>query len=82
MRTQALSLASLSGLRIWHGHGCGVGLAVVALIRPLTWALPYAAGAALKKKKSSNMEKRAVADHFQYIVGSTAMFSMENKLKT
>ena len=50
--------------------GCGVGhshgldpvllwlryrLAAAALIRPLAWELPYAAGAALKRKKKKNI---------------------------
>ena len=36
--------------KIWRCHGCGVGLAAVALIQPLAWEPPYAAGVALKKK--------------------------------
>ena len=41
------------------GHRCGLGLALlwlwcrlvaVALIQPLAWELPYAVGAALKRK--------------------------------
>ena len=58
MRLQIQSLASLSGLRIWHCHdlwcrsqmwlGSGVvwlwrGLAAAALIEPLAWEPPYAA---------------------------------------
>ena len=34
--------------RIWRCCGCGAGPAVVALIRPLAWGLPYATGVALK----------------------------------
>ena len=41
--------------------GSGIAVAVAqssgtALIQPLTWELPYAAGAALKKKKESLLE--------------------------
>ena len=60
MRTQVWSLALFSRLRIWYCHepwcrsqmwlGSGVAVAV-ALIWPLPWELPYAAGGALKKKK-------------------------------
>ena len=45
MRLQARSLASLSGLRIWHR------LAAIAPIRPLAWEPPYATGAVLEKTK-------------------------------
>ena len=62
--------ALLGGLRIWS---CGVGyrrrldlvllwlccrLAAAAPIGPLTWELPYVAGAALKKKKKKKKKKR------------------------
>ena len=74
MRSQVQSPASLSGLRIGIAVSCGVGcrrssepellwlwckLAAVALIRPLAWESPYAAGAALKsnKKKKSTIIK-------------------------
>ena len=69
MRLQVRSLASLSGLRIRHCHklwyrsqtwlrsGVAVTvvymLAAVALIRPLAWEPPYAAGAAQKALKNS-----------------------------
>ena len=36
-------------LRVHIAVGCGLGLAAAALIQPLAWELPYAAGAALKK---------------------------------
>ena len=65
MRMRVRALASLSGLRIQHcyelwyrGHSCGSDWALlwlwcrpttIALIRPLSWELPYAAGAAVKK---------------------------------
>ena len=61
---QVQSLASLSGLRIWccceldHRHGSDPTLlwlwcrpAATALIQPLAWELPYAAGAALNVKQ-------------------------------
>ena len=64
MRLQVQSLASLSGLRIHVAMSCGVGrrrssdpvllwlwYRLAALIRPLAWELPYAAGAALKNQK-------------------------------
>ena len=65
MRLWVQLLASLSGLRIQCAMSCGVGrrhgldpvllwlwcrLVAVALIRPLAWELPYAAGASLKSK--------------------------------
>ena len=37
---------------IWCYSGCGVGQQL-QLIRPLAWERPYAAGPALKRKKSS-----------------------------
>ena len=63
MRTQAPSLASLSGLRIRHCHvGQRYSLdlvllwqwprpAAVALIRPLAWKPACAVGAALKRQE-------------------------------
>ena len=62
MRMRVQSLASLSGsriqcgcelwcgLQVWLGSYMAVAVAV-ALIRPLAWELPYAAGKAKKKKK-------------------------------
>ena len=63
LRLQVRSLASLSGMAVscGVGHRCGLDpmwlwlccrLAAVALIRPLAWEPPYAAGATLKKKKN------------------------------
>ena len=62
MRIQGLSLASLSGLRIWHcrelwcrlkvqlGSCVAVSVAsAIAPVRPLAWELQYALDAALKK---------------------------------
>ena len=66
MRMWVRSLALLSGLRIWPAVSYGVGLrcssdptfqwlwhrpAATAPILPLAWELPYARGAALKKKE-------------------------------
>ena len=66
MRLQIRSLASLSGLRIWHCHelwcwsqtwlGSGIAVAwhrplAIAPITPLAWEPPYAAGATLEKEK-------------------------------
>ena len=62
MRMWAQSLASLSGLSESSGVGCRCGsdpallglwcrLAAASLIQPLAWEIPYAVGAALKKKK-------------------------------
>ena len=66
MRMQVWSLVWLSALRVWHCCRCIVGwrcvldpallwwqhrLAAAALIWPLAWKLPYATGAALKRKK-------------------------------
>ena len=68
MRVQ--SLAWLSGLRIpsCHklSHRCGSDLvwlwlwhrlAAIALIQPLAWEQPYAAGAALKQTKDKKKKK-------------------------
>ena len=44
-------MASLSGLRIWHCCGCGVGLQQKLRFDPLAWEPPYAAGAAQREKK-------------------------------
>lgn len=73
MRMQVRYLTSLSGLRSGDAVSCtGVGrrccsdpmllwlwyrLAAAALIRPLAWKLPYAAGVALKKEKKSETKK-------------------------
>ena len=67
---QVLSLALLSGLRVWCCHelwcrsqiwlgSCVLWYrpAAVAPIQPLTWELPYAVGVALKKKKGQTEER-------------------------
>ena len=64
MRIWVQSLASLSGLGIWHCHklwykswiwycyGCGTGLQLQLWFDPYqAWELPYATGAALNKTK-------------------------------
>ena len=50
MRLQIPSLASLSGLRIWHCCELWCRPAAAALIQPLAWEIPYAACMALKSK--------------------------------
>ena len=49
MRMRVQSLASLSGLRIWHCCELWCRLVAIALILPLAWEPSYAAGAALKE---------------------------------
>ena len=73
MRMQVLSLTSLSGLRIWRYHEpwCRSHtlldpmllwlwhrLAAAALIQPLSWELPYAAFAAIKKQNKTKQNKK------------------------
>ena len=73
MRLQVGSLALLSGSRIrccrelclGRRHGLDLlllwlwrRLAAAALIRPLAWEPPYAAGAALEKDEKTKKEKR------------------------
>ena len=73
MRMRVQSLASLSGLRIWHCHelwyrsqmwlGSGVlwllcRLAAAALIQALAWEHPYATGVALKSKKKNKTKRK------------------------
>ena len=57
MRTWVLSLASLSGLKIWPCHELRcksqMWLKSAALIWPLAWKLAYPAGVAIKKKKKN-----------------------------
>ena len=71
MRMWVWSLASLSGLRIWHDascsvcHRCGLDLALqwlccrpaaAAPIWPLAWELPCAAGVFLKWKQTNKQK--------------------------
>ena len=53
MRIRVQSLALLSGLGIQHCCELWCRLAAVALIQPLTWEPPYAAGSALKRQKTT-----------------------------
>ena len=65
MRLQVRSLALLSGLRLWHCCELWCRLqtwlrsrVAVALLRPLAWEPPYAAGAALEKAKRQKKKKK------------------------
>ena len=49
-------MASLSGLRLWHCRELWCRLAAAALIQPLAWEPPYAAGEALKRQKQNKNE--------------------------
>ena len=51
MRLQVRSLTSFSGLRIRRCREQWCRLEAIAPIQPLAWELPYATGAALKRKK-------------------------------
>ena len=53
MSTEVRSLASLSGLGIRCCHELQCRPATTALIRPLAWEPPHAAGAALNKDKKT-----------------------------
>ena len=57
MRLQVQSLASLSGLRIWHCRELWCRLVAVAPIRPPAWGLQCAMGAALKSKTKQNKKQ-------------------------
>ena len=73
MRTQVPSLASLSGLRIWHWRELWCRFqtwldsallwllcrpAATALISPLAWELIYTTGVALKRPKKQKTKKQ------------------------
>ena len=58
MRVQ--SLASLSGLRIWHCCELWLWPAAASPIQPLASELPYAAGVALKTKTKTKTKKSRV----------------------
>ena len=79
MKMRILSLASLSGLRIWWCPSCGIGRrrsqdltllwlwyrpAAAAPIQPLAWELPYASGAAPKEKKKKKKEEEGKRKSF------------------
>ena len=70
---QVLTLALLSGLRIWCCRSCGIGgrrgsdpvllwlwcrLAAAALIQTLAWEFPYTTCAALKSKKQNKTKQK------------------------
>ena len=56
---------SLDLVLLWLWHR----LAVVALIRPLAWELPYAMGVALKKKKERKKEIHlGLLDYFSSLI--------------
>ena len=50
---QVRSLASLSGLRIWHCCELWCRLAATVPIRPLAWECPYGMDGALEKTKQN-----------------------------
>ena len=75
VRLRVLSLASLSGLRIWECHELRCRsqtrlgsvllwlwcrLAATAPIRPLAWEPPYASGEALEKAKRQKKTTKRV----------------------
>ena len=62
MRMHVLSLASLSGLRIWCRPGA------IAPIKLLAWEPPYGASAALKKKKREREKIPVAARPSQYLM--------------
>ena len=75
MRRWVRSLASLSGLTVWHccelWCRCGSDLALLWLwhrpaattpIRPLAWELPYAVGVALKKTREKEKVIKVMQD--------------------
>ena len=47
-----------SGVAVSCGVGCSHRLVATALISPLAWEPPYAAGAALKRQKKKEKKKR------------------------
>ena len=93
MRMRIRSLAFLSGLRIQYYWelwcklqmqlGSSIAMAV-ALIQPVAWEFPYAAGAALKKKKSQTIElsslKRIPASWIIVLCGSREIKIQYNKV--
>ena len=74
VRTQVQSLASLSGLRVWHRREVWCRLADAGL-SSLAWELPYAAGAALKRQKQKEKRKRCQAlSQLYHLQGETPNF--------
>ena len=58
MRLRVRSLALRSGLRIWHCCELWCRPPATALIHPLAWDPPYAAGVALKEQKTKKKKKK------------------------
>ena len=87
MRMQVQSLASFSGLRIWHCRELlcrlqtrlrsGVAVAVVylavALIGPLAWEPPYAMGGALKKQTKKKQKHPTKSSNQEEILCNTVL---------
>ena len=69
MRLWVQSLASLSGLRIRRCRELWRRSAAVALIQPLAWEFPYAAGAALKSKNKKQKKTCLDTSEFAYEEG-------------
>ena len=60
MRLWVLSLALLSGLRIWRCYELWCRLGATALIGPLAWEPPYAAGVALEKYRKRKKKEKSL----------------------
>ena len=57
-------------MQTWLGSGIAVAVVrpvATALIRPLAWELPYAAGAALKRQKTKKL-KIKIQQHVKKII--------------
>ena len=76
MRMQVQSLASHRGLRIQHWCKLQHRPAVSALIWPLTWEIPYASGATIKRKK-----KGSVCECI-YMINFTKIYNVNYTFKT
>jgi len=79
------SLASLSGLRIRCCHSSGPALlwlwrrpVATALIGPLAWEPPYAAGAALEKKKKTYFMPGTIVLLFLTNILALSAFVLQN----
>ena len=68
MKMPVWSLASLSGLRIWHFHELWCKLAAVVPIQPLAWELPYAVPATLKEKKKKDLKIWKITNNEGYFL--------------
>ena len=66
--------SALTLLWLWHS------LAATALIRPLAWELPHAAGAALKRQKKRERESDGVGQQFkQWVDAGSGHLSTSGK---